>query len=379
MHSRKVLQFGIASICAAMTALPGTPAAAQQAAAPTVLTKTVEIESFSPAFEHPSRIEAVQTASVRAVVTAKITAIHVKAGDVVEEGQLLVELDQTDYKIALAQAEAALLKARANALKAASDYERAQNLNERGTVSERDLEYAKANRDVADADVMVAIALLDSARKSLEDTKVYAPFSGRVSKPGFAVGDLYAPGDPTQEKQLMEIVSLDPIYAIGRVDQTKYFKFIATRLKIDERGGSIPPLELSLILPNGETYPYTGQFENWDNTATSTSGTIAARVLFDNPDGLLLPGENVTVHGEVLQPIEAITVPQRAVSRDQQGSFVMVVNSEGLVERRNIETGVRNGGDWAVRKGLEEGDEVIVEGIQKARPGQPVETQAFQG
>lgn len=226
------------------------------------------------------------------------------------EGQLLVEIDQTDYRIALAQTEAALLKARANVLKAASDDKPAQNLNERGTVSERDLENAKASSDVAEADVMVAAVPLDATEKSLEDTKVYAPFEGRVSKPGFAVGDLYATGDTTQEKQLMEIVFLDPIYAIGRVDQSRYFDFIAARLKIEKRSGSIPPLELSMILPNGETYSHTSHFESWHNTATSTSGTIAARVLFDNPDGLLLPGENVTVHSEVITPVKAITVPQ---------------------------------------------------------------------
>lgn len=350
-----------------------------QQTAPVVLTKSVSTENFRPSFEHPGRIEALQTATVRPIIPAQITAIHVKPGDLVEEGDVLIELDDTDYRIALTEAEANLLKAQANLTKTQADFERATQLFERDTGSERDRDFAEANRDVAIAEVKLAEARLEKAQKNLADTVVRAPFSGRVGKPNYAVGDLFQPGDPTQPATVIEMVALDPIYAIGRVDQTNYFNFISRRLKLEEEGFSIPPLEISLILPGSETYPHLGTFENWDNTAVSSTGTIAARIIVPNPDGLLLPGQNVTIRGEIIEPVEAVMVPQRAVLQDQQGAFVYVVDAENTVERRNVVLGIRNGADWSVREGLTDGDEVIIEGLQKARPGQQVTPQEFQG
>jgi RND family efflux transporter MFP subunit len=193
------------------------------------------------------------------------------------------------------------------------------------------------------------------------------------------VGDLFQPGDPTKPATVIEIVELDPIYAIGRVDQTNYFNFIARRLRLEERGFSIPPLEITLVLPGGKTFPHPGRFENWDNTAVASTGTIAARILVPNPDGLLLPGQNVTIRGELIEPVEAIMVPQRAVLQDQQGHYVMVVGDGDVVARRDIEVGIRDGADWSVPAGLEPGDRVVVEGLQKVRPGQAVTVESYEG
>ncbi|MCA0871468.1 efflux RND transporter periplasmic adaptor subunit [Seohaeicola saemankumensis] len=346
---------------------------------PSVLVKSLKEGLFFPSFQHPARIEALQTATVRPIVRGQITAIHVTAGQVVTKGSLLIELDATDYRIAVAEANAGVLRAQANLVRAQADFERAQELVQRNVQSVRDLDLATAVRDVAEAELAIARARVESAEKALADTKVYAPFDGRVGKPNYAVGDLFQPGDPSQPALVLELVSLDPIYAVGRVDQVNYFQFIARRLKLEQDGQSIPPLELTLRLPGGTTYEHHGIFENWDNTAVASSGTIAARIRFPNPDGLLLPGENVTVHGELIEPVKGILVPQRAVSQDQQGHFVLVVNAEGTVERRNIEVGIRNGADWSVRSGLSEGDVVIVEGLQKARLGQPVVTKDYEG
>lgn len=356
------------------------PLLAQQAAPdPIALVRRVETKSIWPSFTHPAKIEALDTASVRPTVQAQITALHITAGEIVQKGELLIEMDDLDYKIALAQAQANVKQAEANALKAELDLERAEKLSQSNTVSRREVEYAQVQGDVAHAQVDIARAQVAQAEANLADTKVYAPFTGRISATQYAVGDLFAPGDPTQPPYIANIVSLDPIYATGLVDQSNYFSFLARRAKIESAGRSIPPLELEIILPGGAVYNHKGTFENWDNMAVTSTGTIAGRVLFDNPDGVLLPGQNVTIRGQVIEAVEAPVVPQRAVSYDQQGHFVWVVKEDGTVERRNIVVGVRSGTDWTVTEGLEDGEQVVVEGLQRMRPGITVTAQPFEG
>lgn len=375
--------FRIAAVIAATTIGFGSaaaPALAQDAAeGPVVLVQTVTAREIRPSFEHPARIEAIKTHSVRPLVRARITALHITAGDIVEEGDLLVELDTTDYDIALAEAEANLKEAEAGALKVSLDLDRAQRLVQSNTVSQRELEYAEAQADVAAAEVALAHAKIDQARKNLADTKIFAPFKGRISAPNYAPGDLVGPSDPTLPLPIAEIVALDPIYATGLVDQSNYFDFLAKRLELTEAGRSIPPLELEIILPGGATYPESGTFENWDNTAVASTGTIAARIVFPNPAGVLLPGENVTVRGAVIDTINLPLVPQRAVSFDQIGYFVWLVGEGNVVERRNVTVGIRHERDWTVAEGLREGDTVVVEGLQKMRPGLTVTPKPFEG
>jgi RND family efflux transporter MFP subunit len=364
----------------ALFAFPLT-ATAQTAGAenrPVALVSTVEVHEIRPSFEHPARIDAISSHSVRPIVKARIDAIHITPGDIVEKGDLLVEMDQSDYLIALAEAEANLKQAQAEALQIDLDLDRAQKLAQSNTVSQREVEYAEAKSEVAHAKVAIAKARIDQARKDLEDTKVYAPFGGRISAPAYSVGDLYTPGDPTRPAPIAEIVSLDPIYAVGLVDQSNYFTFLSRRLKLEEQGVPIPPLTVHIILPGGVEYPLPGTFENWDNTAVPGTGTIAARVLFPNPDGILLPGENVILRGQVIEAIEAPLIPQRAVSFDQIGHYVWVVQEDDTVARRDIDLGIRNGADWVVLDGLTPGDRVVVEGLQKMRPGIKVQAAPYE-
>ncbi|WP_238371475.1 efflux RND transporter periplasmic adaptor subunit [Heliomarina baculiformis] len=361
--------------------LTGFPVAttAQEAEGPVVLTTTVSVQDIRPTFQHPARIEAIQTHSVRPFIRSRITAIHFTAGEVVGKGDLLAELDTTDFDIAVAEAEANLKETKANALKVSLDLDRAQRLVASNTVSRRELEYVEAQADVSDAELSIAESKLERAKNDLKETRINAPFAGRISAPNYSVGDIIGPSDPTLPAPLAEIVSLDPIYAVGAVDQANYFEFLARRLELTERGASIPPLELHIILPGGSVYLHTGTFENWDNTATASTGTISARIVFPNPDGTLLPGENVTIRGAVIDPISAPLVPQRAVSFDQIGHFVWVVGADGGVARRNVTLGIRHEASWTVQKGLSEGDVVVVEGLQNMRPGLVVTPKPFEG
>ena len=142
--------------------------------------------------------------------------------------------------------------------------------------------------------------------------------------------------------------------------------------KLVDQGQDVPDVVLQLELAGGHIYPHEGTFQDWDNTSAATSGTIAGRVLFANPDGLLLPGQNVVLRGHTLTPIEAPVIPQRAVLQDQQGHYVMTVDTNDTVRRKNVEVGVRAGKDWVIRSGLEDGDRVILDGGGALKEGTPV-------
>lgn len=368
-----------ASLLVCLSLLTAVPGRAQDAPPPqVVLVEEIKTQEIRPSFEHPARIEAINTHSVRAYLKARILAMNITAGAIVEKGDLLVELDPTDSEIALAQANANLKEAEANAVKIGLDLDRAKRLVASNTVSQRELEYAQTQSEVADAQVEIAKQQVKRAERDMTYVKISAPFKGRISAPNYAVGDIYNPSDPTAPLPLAEIVQLDPIYATGLVDQSNYFNFLEARLRMTEAGKEIPPLKLQIILPGGNIYPQTGTFENWDNTAVPGTGTIAARIVLPNPTGALLPGENVAVRGEVINAVRAPLVAQRAVSFDQIGYFVWVVKDDMTVERRNIEVGIRYQDSWTVAKGLQDGDIVVVEGLQKMRPGLTVDPKPFE-
>ena len=324
--------------------------------------------TIQPGFEHPGVIEAIQEARIRPEVAATVTAIHFAAGDIVEAGQLLMELDTADYQSQVDAAEAELMSARASAEQAETNWARAGELKPKGFISEFDYDKARASREMAAASVAKAKASLDRARLDLEDTRLTVPFAGRISKPRVAVGDYVAPaGQP-----LFELVQLDPIYATASVSQKSYNKYVILRAEMESRGIEIPELELSLELVGGLDYMHRGKFENWSHSSSQGSGMITGRARFPNPDGMLLPGENVTIIGRTIEKVTRTVVPQAAVLQDQQGHYVMILDEQNVAQRRNLQMGIREGSDWVVREGLEPGVRVVVTGAQALRPGTQV-------
>jgi RND family efflux transporter MFP subunit len=188
------------------------------------------------------------------------------------------------------------------------------------------------------------------------------------------VGDYVTPaGQP-----LFELVQLDPIYATASVGLKNYNNYVILRSEMERQGVEIPEVELTLELVGGLEYPHIGKFENWSHSSSQSSGMITGRALFPNPDGMLLPGQNVTLVGKAMKKTERTMVPQAAVLQDQQGYYVMIVDEDSIVQRRNLQMGVRDGADWAVREGLEPGTRVIVAGAQALRAGTQVAVQPNQ-
>lgn len=332
------------------------------------------VRSLQPGFEHPGVIEAVQQAKVQPEVSATIAAIQFAAGDIVERGQVLMTLDPASYQARLDAAEAEMLSAKANAQQAETNWKRAEGLKPKGYISELDFDNAKASKDVALANVAKAAAQLEQARLDMAHTQIKAPFSGRISKPRFAVGDYVSPaGQP-----LFELVQLDPIYATASVGLKTYNNYVILRTEMERKGMELPEVELTLELVGGLQYPHAGRFENWSHSSSQSSGMITGRALFPNPDGMLLPGQNVTLVGKTIRKTERTMVPQAAVLQDQQGYYVMTLDDQDVVRRQNVKMGVRDGADWAVREGLEPGARVIVAGAQALRAGTQVAVKAVE-
>ncbi len=331
-----------------------------------------ERRTLNPGFELPAVIEAVQSASIRPEISATLQAIHFAPGDIVEQGQLLVELDDAKYQAAVNAAKAQVQSAKASAAQASANWGRAQKLRPQGYISELDYDKAKAAIGTSSAAVASAEAALEQAELDLKHTKISAPYSGRISKSRYAVGDLITPANPAAPP-IFELVQLDPIYATASVEQSTYNNFTLFRQKLTDEGLEIPEVEVELKLAGDNMYPYLGKFENWSQRSRGSSGTVTGRVLFPNPNGLLLPGSNVTLVGKAQKTMERIMVPQRAVNQDQQGHYVMVIDAENTVQRKNIKVGARDGKDWAARSGVEEGDMVIADGAGTFKVGTVVE------
>lgn len=378
MRVSGVRSYGTALFLLGAMGLQTAAVAQQTQEPPTVLVQEVVYRDIHPSFEHPGIIEALQTASIRPVISAQLIASHVTPGATVKEGDLLFELDPREFEFALAEAQANLELMKAQEGEYKLQLERSQTLVERQTVAQSDLDLATAKYNAALAQIHAAQAAVDRAEKNLEDTKIYAPFDGRISASYYAVGDFVAPTNPVEPEPLAEMVKLDPIYVLGYISQSVYGLFLERRAQMAEAGEDIPELELSMTLPTGRDYPEKGKFVSWDFQAAADRGSIAARAEFPNPDGILLPGMNVRIHGQSIEALHRLVVPQRAVGQDQQGRFVYVVGDDGTVERRTVEMGLRDGPDWTVISGLEEGEYVIVEGLQKARPGATVTPEPIQ-
>lgn len=320
-----------------------------QVPAPAVKVLAVQESLLAPADEYIAHVEAVQDVAVRPEVTGKIEQIHFEEGTLVNAGDLLFTVDRSAYQ---ATADAA----RAEMIRAEKRYERLKQADPR-SVSAMDLESAES-------DWLRGKAAYDLAMVDLERTEIRAPVSGRIGTAMVKKGNYVAPG----MQELTRIVQLDPIRVVFSQTDREY---LAMRRR--ELAGDVSVLEAKVVLPDGSVFPDTGKKDFDDNAINPDTGTIAVRYVFDNPDGLLIPGGYVTARISNSAGESGIKIPQRALLLDNIGSYVLTVDEEGTVGMIRVETDEQVGPDIIIRSGLNPGDRIITEGVQKAVPGATVQ------
>jgi membrane fusion protein (multidrug efflux system) len=326
----------------------------------------------NPPTEHVGRVEAIQAVDLRARVQGYLEAVKFNEGSDVRAGDLLFTIEQAPYLASVNAARAKVASAQA-ALTNASQYLRRLQAVRSGGVSATDLEAAVSTELKAQALLQEAEASLEQAELDLGYTIIKAPISGRIGRTVFTKGNLVGPDSGA----LARIVQIDPIRVVYSVSENDYADVKTSHQEMTPeqlRQELVPRLKLS----NGELYPGAGKLAFADNEVDADTGTIAVWAEFENPQAILLPGQYVTVLLSLSNPRRLPVVPQSAVQEDREGRYVFVVDGDNKVQQRRITTGAVVGVNWAVEAGLMAGETVIVQGVQKVRPGQVVET-VFEG
>jgi membrane fusion protein (multidrug efflux system) len=349
-------------------------APSQQPRPPTpVGVMTVEAISQSIQVELPGRSRAFLEAEVRPQVSGIITKRAFTEGTEVEQGQSLYQIDSATYSAALVSAEAALASANAGLVSAKAKAARYAELVKTNAISKQDFDEAEAAYKEAQASVTVAKAAINTATINLEYTEVKAPISGRIGKSAVTAGALVT---ANQSATLATIQQLDPI----NVDIVQSSAQLL-RLKANLRSGELLKsnnAEVTLVLEDGRTYEQEGILQFSEVNVNETTGSVTLRAEFPNPDGILLPGMFVRALLNAGQDPQAILVPQRAITRNSKGEAVaMIVNQDNNVEIRVVKTAEVIDHQWRIVDGLSAGDKLIVEGLQKIRPGVPVSPQVL--
>ena len=331
---------------------------------------TLKAESVMVTTELPGRIAAVRTAEVRARATGILLKRLFTEGSDVKADSVLFQIDEAPLQASLNSAQATLAKAEANLTSAQAQAERYKALVQLNAVSKQDCDEAVATAGQGEADVLTGKAAVETAELNLGYAKVTAPISGRIGKAKVTEGALVTAAEATQ---LATIQQLDPIYFDFTQSSTEML-----RLKRELDAGhlkSVAPgqAKVTLLLEDGSPYPLEGKLLFSDVTVDQTTGMVTLRAEFPNPEGLLLPGMFARAKLEQAVDKGAITVQQRAVTRNPDGTgTVFVVTTGNKVEPRIVKTTNAIGNKWLVTSGLQSGDMVILEGFQKVRPGSTV-------
>ncbi|MCX2722583.1 efflux RND transporter periplasmic adaptor subunit [Roseibium salinum] len=339
-------------------------AAAPVAPPPSVTVAKVSSQDVRQSARFVGQIAAVDQVDLVARVSGFLEKKAVPDGTVVQVGDLLFSIEKAQYQAAVTRAEADLASAKADAALKAADEKRDKDLLDKGHVSEAAYEATLAKKQQAEAAVEAAQSDLEQAKLNLSYTDISAPFPGQIGKTTYSVGEVVGPST----EPLAKLIRLAPVYVNFSVSEDQYLNAVKTH---GLNPANISPERspaLSLVLPNGETYGETGKIVYIDNHVDPTTGTISFRGQFDNKDTKLLSGTYVTVILEAPKAETALVVPQAAVQRDQQGPFALVVTDK-KVEQKYIELGQQIETNYVVTNGLKDGEEVIVEGLQKVRPG----------
>ncbi|MCK5914638.1 MAG: efflux RND transporter periplasmic adaptor subunit [Deltaproteobacteria bacterium] len=336
---------------------------------PLVKVTSILEQEINPPAEYVGHVEAIQSVEIQARVKGFLEQVNFKEGSDIQAGDLLYVIEQAPYQARVAADQAGVAHARATLTKTKQYLERVRNVRA-GGISASDLDTAVAEELQAQARLLETQAALKLSELDLEYTKIQAPISGRIGRTALTRGNLCEP----DSNPLTRIVQLNPIrvlYSISENDLAAIQAALKDSSKDKKKRSLVPQIKLL----NDDILETKGRMDFVDNVVDKETGTIAVRAVFDNSDGLLLPGQYVTIlirqsHGERF-PV----TPQAAVLQDREGRYVLLVDQQNQVIKQRITTGpLVSGNRWAVTSGLKVGDLVITQGLQKVKPGQTVKT-----
>lgn len=348
-----------------------------QANLPAVVFEVAEEEPVGDAYRFLGRITPIERVAVQARISGFIESVEFEGGDNVESGDLLFQIQRAQYEAALEAAQAQLAGADAAFRETQRQAERQRELRESGTVSQANLEDALASLESARAQRLQAEAAVTQAELDLSYTSIEAAIDGQMSAPDITRGNYVS----AQSGELAELVQLDPVWGVFALGENR----LATWRQIGMGGTgtdgstesdriSADGYTLSLVLPDGSVYTRDGTFDFIGNSVDPQTGTVAVRVRFENPDGLLLPNQNVTLRVAESDPPVRPVVPQAAVQLGRDGSAVWVVGDGDAASRVPVETasGPRPG-TVSITRGLSGGERVVVRGALSLEEGQTVD------
>ena len=351
----------------------GSAIAADAAALPAAPVSVAKVEQRDAMIwnEFSGRLEAIERVEIRSRVAGAVQAVHFREGSLVKAGDLLITIDPAPYAAEVERLKAQVVAAEARVALTKSDLDRARQLANSPALSQRDLDQRLNASREAEANLGSARAALQSAQLNLDYTQVRAPVAGRVGRLEITVGNLIAagPGAPV----LTSLVSVNPIYASFNADEpivTHALKALGRDAVAQMQVDSIP-----IRIETGADAELKGRLQLIDNQVDAASGTVRMRAVFDNEDGHLMPGQFVRLSMGEAKAKPALLISERAIGTDQSKKFVLVVDDGNKADYREITLGAISDGMRVVTSGLNAGERIVVNGLQRVRPGAVVAPQ----
>jgi membrane fusion protein, multidrug efflux system len=365
----------VSAVCLALLCLAGCDKPKETAAPPpkpAVGVRPAAMKGVARSFEFVGRIKAVDKVDLRARVEGFLEKVLFREGQDVKAGDLLYQIEKVQFQALADQAKANVAAAEAEVTNAQLQYTRQLELSKHQFSPQSVVDQDKAALDSGNAKILQTRAALTQAEVNLDYTDIRAPIDGRIGRTAYTAGNLVNPGSGI----LATIVSQDPIYVLFPVSVRELEIIRAARRKED---GGLAKIDIRVRLSNGDDYPQRGVWNLTDPQVDQQTDTLIMRATIPNPERQLVDGQFVSAVIRERQEEPRLVVPQAALQIDQSGYYILVVDDQHKVEQRRIQTGPNRGTDVVITSGLREGENVIVDGIQKVRPGQVVQETALPG
>lgn len=342
------------------------PAAKSEQAMPASVA-VVETRDAAIWNEFSGRLEAIDRVDIRPRVAGVVLAVHFREGALVREGDLLFSIDPAPYAAEVARTEAQVAAAQARMTLAKNDFARAQQLSGTSVLTQREVDQRQSATSEADANLRAAQAALQTAKLNLDYTQVRAPVAGRVGRIEITVGNLVAAG--AGSPILTTLVSVNPIYASFSAGEDIVTQALSTLGPQTDAYLQVERIPVQMGTAATDGTPYRGKLQLIDNQVDGRSGTVRVRAVFDNVDGRLIPGQFVRIRMGSAKVEPALLVDERAIGTDLDKKFVLVVGNDSRAAYREISLGAAVNGLRVVTGGLQKGERIVVNGLQRIRPG----------